>query len=172
MKRTDRLLAALHVLAHLAAAPTRPLTSDELAACLRTHPVVIRRTLAGLRAGGIVTSAKGHGGGWTLARPPAAISLREVYVALGERGGPPVREPEAPGCPIEALVAGALDGFYAEATALLLRRLDGVSLADVSAAVDRRLAEQRGATLPMGAATGADAGYPRPAHGHTNEDYS
>src|SRR5689334_16708248 len=109
MKRSGRFLAALHMLAHLARESARPFTSEELADCLRTNPVVVRRTLAGLREGGIVTSAKGHGGGWALARPRTAVTLRDVYVALGERTEPPVTEPELPGCPIEALVTGALD---------------------------------------------------------------
>ncbi len=143
MKRDSKLFTALHVLAHLAAVPESPLTSEELAVCLHTNPVVIRRTLAGLREAGIVTSAKGHGGGWTVARPLAAISLREVYVALGERGVfVPVQEPEVAGCLIEATVAHALDGFYAEAETLLLRRLSDISLADLLADAQRQLVEQ------------------------------
>jgi DNA-binding IscR family transcriptional regulator len=145
MKRDSRLFAALHILAHLAEAPARPLTSEELAACFRTDPVVIRRALAGLREAGIVASAKGHGGGGAMDRPPTAISLREVYVALGERGALALRqEPAVPGRLIEATVARALDDFYAEAEALLLRRLGDISLADLSTDFHRRLFEQTG----------------------------
>jgi Rrf2 family protein len=168
MKRDSKLFAALHILAHLAAAPERPLTSEELAACLHTHPVVIRRALAGLRGAGIVTSTKGHGGGWTLARPPAAISLREVYVALGERGVlAPAREPGIPGCLVEATVAEALDGFYAEAETLLLRRLGAISLADLSAGVQRRWVERTGLSGLMDVAPGQmrDGDDRRPATG-------
>ena len=158
MKSDSRFSAALHILAHLAAAPARPLTSEQLADCLHTNPVVIRRALAGLREAGIVTSAKGHGGGWAVARPPAAISLADVYVALGERGGlGPVPNSERPGCLIEAMVGRALDGFYAEAETLLRRRLDGVSLADLAAEFHRRLAEHPEWSRPMGAATESDA---------------
>ncbi len=153
MKRDSKLFTALHVLAHLAAVPTRPLTSEELAGCLHTHPVVIRRSLAGLREVGIVTSVKGHGGGWTLARPPASISLGDVYVALGEQGVlASVQEPGRPGCLIEATVADALEGFYAEAETMLLRRLGGISLADLSTDFHRRLVEQPGWSHLMGAA--------------------
>jgi Rrf2 family protein len=140
MKRGGRLSVALHILAHLAEAGDRPTTSEALAAHCRTNPVVIRRSLAGLREAGIVASVKGHGGGWTLALPAATISLREVYVALGERGElVPGPESASHGCQIEAAVGGALDGFYAEAEALLLRRLDEITLADLVADLRRRL---------------------------------
>ncbi len=153
MKRDSKLFTALHVLAHLAAVPTRPLTSEELAGCLHTHPVVIRRSLAGLREVGIVTSTKGHGGGWTLARPPTAISLGDVYVALGERGAlVPLQEPGIRSCLVEATVADALEGFYAEAETLLLRRLGGISLADLSTDFHRRLVQQPGWSHLMDAA--------------------
>ena len=148
MKRDSRLFAALHILAHLAASPDRPLTSEHLAECLCTNPVVIRRTLAGLREQGIVTSTKGHGGGWSVARPPAAITLREVYVALGERGAL-TAAPESdapPGCAIEAVVGRALDGFYAEMETLLLQRLDGVTLADLLPGFQQRMREQTGSS--------------------------
>jgi Rrf2 family protein len=140
MKRDSRLFAALHILAHLAALPDRPLTSEHLAECLCTNPVVIRRTLAGLRKQGIVTSTKGHGGGWSVARPPADISLREVYVALGEQGAltSPPESDAPPGCAIEAVVARSLDGFYAEMETLLLQRLEGVTIADLLPGFIRR----------------------------------
>ena len=145
MKRDGRFSLALHTLAHLAEAGARPTTSAELAAHLCTNPVVVRRALAGLREAGIVASVKGHGGGWTVARPAAAISLGEVYAALGERGDlVAVRDPDAHGCLIAATVDRALDGFYAEAEALLLRRLGEISLADLAADFHRRLAEQPG----------------------------
>ncbi|CAA9589658.1 MAG: Rrf2 family transcriptional regulator, group III [uncultured Thermomicrobiales bacterium] len=142
MKRDSKLSIALHILAHLAAAGVRPTVSEELAAHLGTNPVVIRRALARLREAGIVTSVKGHGGGWTVARPAAAISLGEIYAALGERGDlVAAREPEPDGCLLAARVDQVLDGFYAEAEALLRRRLASISLAELAADFGRRHAE-------------------------------
>jgi Rrf2 family protein len=139
MKRDGKFSIALHILAHLAESGARPTISEELAAHLRTNPVVVRRSLAGLREVGIVASVKGHGGGWTLARPAAAISLGEVYAALGERGDLlTTPDPDPHGCVVAATVDRALDGFYAEAEALLLRRLAAVSLADLAADFGRR----------------------------------
>lgn len=142
MKRDGKFSIALHILAHLTEAGVRPTTSEELAAHLCTNPVVVRRSLVGLRVAGIVASAKGHGGGWTLGRPAAAISLGEVYAALGERGDlVAAPEPDAHGCLIAATVDRALDGFYTEAEALLLHRLAGISLADLAVDFGRRYAE-------------------------------
>ena len=113
-----------------------------MAAHLRTNPVVVRRSLAGLREAGVVASVKGHGGGWTLARPAGAITLRVVYDVLGERGDLLTgREQSEHGCLIAAAVDRALDDAYAEAEALLLRRLDTITLADISADFGRRHAE-------------------------------
>src|SRR4028118_301426 len=110
MKRGGRLSVALHILAHLAEAGGRPTTSEELAAHCQTNPVVIRRSLAGLREAGIVASVKGHGGGRTAARPPPPLSLREVYAGLGERGElVPDPRPSPHGCLIEAAIGDALD---------------------------------------------------------------
>jgi DNA-binding IscR family transcriptional regulator len=48
-----------------------------------TNPVVLRRTMAGSREQGYVRSEKGHGGGWTLACDLSAMTLRDIYDALG-----------------------------------------------------------------------------------------
>ncbi|RIK42355.1 MAG: transcriptional regulator [Chloroflexi bacterium] len=140
MKRDGRFSVALHILAHLAEAGERPTTSEALAAHLRTNPVVVRRSLAGLREAGIVTSTKGHGGGWLVARPPAEVSLREVYAVVGDRDDLlPVGDADPHGCLIAATVTGALSGVYAEAEALLVRRLGEITLADLAAGFQRRL---------------------------------
>ena len=67
MKRDSRLSGVLHALLHMAA-QDRPMTSAELALCMSTNAAVVRRTMAGLREAGYVRSAKGHGGGWEIAR--------------------------------------------------------------------------------------------------------
>jgi Rrf2 family protein len=138
MKRSNRLSVALHVLVHLATRSSAPMTSEQLAACVRTNPVVIRRTLAGLREAGLVTSMAGHGGGWSLARDPARISLGEVCAALGERLLFAVDLALRSGCQVQVAVSGVLDGFLRDAEALLLDRLGGISLADLAAQVQVR----------------------------------
>jgi len=119
MKRNERLSVALHVLLHMAERPSAAMTSEEMAACVGTNSVVIRRTFAGLREAGIVSSVKGHGGGWRIARPLSDVSLEDVQRALGERVVSVGSSEESPGCLVEIAVNGALDDAVAEATQVL-----------------------------------------------------
>lgn len=117
----------------------RPATSEVLAHSLSTHPVVVRRVLAGLREAGYVRSVKGHGGGWSLACDLADVTLRDVYVALGS---PPLfalgHRADGQGCLVEAAVTAALDASLAEAEARLLARLGEVTLAQLADDVETR----------------------------------
>lgn len=135
MKRDSRLSVALHVLLHMAYRET-PMTSEEMAACAGAHPVVIRRTFAGLRDAGIVVSTKGHGGGWRLGRALSAISLAQVQDALDEPIIALGKAEEMPGCLLEKAVNLALDEAVAQARALLARKLATISLADLFAGID------------------------------------
>lgn len=132
MKRNDRLSVALHVLLHMAERGDNPMTSAEMAACVDTNPVVIRRTFAGLREAGIVTSDKGHGGGWRLAKPPGEIALVDVQRALGERILPLAMHEESPGCLVERAVIEAVDDALAEAERVVEARLASLTLADLA----------------------------------------
>ncbi len=62
-----------------------PLTSEAAATMLETNPVVVRRTLAGLRNAGYVHSVKGHGGGWSLTRGLDGMTMLDVHRALDEK---------------------------------------------------------------------------------------
>lgn len=128
----------LHVLLHMAR-HDGPVTSDMIAAMLGTNPVVVRRTMAGLRDAGYVRSEKGHGGGWSIARPLSEISLLDVHRAVG---GPhifalgPVSD--NPDCAVEQVVNDALDGALRDAERRLLERLGAISLAELSTAFDEK----------------------------------
>jgi Rrf2 family protein len=133
MIRNDRLSVALHVLLHMGERPDRPMTSEEMAACVGTNAVVIRRTFAGLRRAGIVSSEKGHGGGWRLARPPADVSIAQIQQALGERVVSLRQAGEPPHCQLVRAVVHALDDALREAEQVLERRLSTLTLADLEA---------------------------------------
>jgi DNA-binding IscR family transcriptional regulator len=129
MKRNSQLSGVLHVLLHMAERGD-PATSESLAKAMDTNPVVIRRILAGLRDSGYVSSEKGHGGGWTLARDLSLVTLRDIYSALGcPRLLALSNRTESPGCLVEQAVNGALDQAFRDAETLLLRRLGEVTLA-------------------------------------------
>ncbi len=113
---------------------------------MQTNPVVVRRILVGLRERGYVRSEKGHGGGWTLARPLEAITLRDVYDALGRPSLLAIgNRTESPGCLVEQAVNAALDTAFQDAETVLLSRLGDVTLGMLSADFHGRLA-QRSAT--------------------------
>ncbi|RVQ53790.1 Rrf2 family transcriptional regulator [Sinorhizobium meliloti] len=142
MKRDSRLSITLHALLHMAERET--ITSEELAACLSTNPVVVRRTMAGLREAGLVRSERGHGGGWSLVRDLATIRLADVHAALGEPAVFAIgNRTEAPGCVVEQAVNAAMDGALRDAEALLMQRLERISLADLSNDFQRRIAIRR-----------------------------
>ena len=144
MRRDGRLSGVLHVLLHMAEQPG-PVTSEGLARAMDTKPVVLRRIMAGLRERGYVRSEKGHGGGWTIACDLGAVTLRDIYEALGR---PELlamgNRTEAPGCLVEQAVNAALGETFDEAEALLLRRFGEISLAALSADFHARLARSGG----------------------------
>jgi DNA-binding IscR family transcriptional regulator len=132
MKRDSKLSSILHLLLHMAHSK-RPLTSDELASFLQTNPVVVRRTLAGLRERGYVGSEKGHGGGWVITADLHDLTLHDVYVSVGS---PTVfamgNRTDHPDCLVEKVVNQSLTNAFDEAETLLVRRLADVTLADLS----------------------------------------
>ena len=149
MKRDSRLSGVLHVLLHMAEAGT-PLTSDQLAKAMQTHAVVIRRILGGLRDAGFVHSEKGHGGGWTIAKPLADITMRDVYDAIGRPGLMAMgNRTEAPGCLVEQAVNAALDTSFQDAEALLLARFGEVTLAALAADFHARMAARSTSPTPQ-----------------------
>ena len=122
----------------------RPHTSEELSQYLDTNPVLVRRVLAGLRERGYVGSGKGRGGGWTITCDLHAVTLRDIYdavgaptvFAMGDRSGDPQ-------CLVEKVVNQSLATAFDEAEALLLERFGQVTLADLSARFNAAYAECR-----------------------------
>lgn len=146
MRRDSRLSGVLHVLLHMAEHPDA-MTSEMLARAMGTNPVVIRRLMAGLRERGFVRSEKGHGGGWTIACDLHAVTLLDVYEALGRPGLLAMgNRTEAPGCLVEQAVNAALGDAFDEAETLLLRRFGALTLAALSADFHKRLARRGGST--------------------------
>jgi DNA-binding IscR family transcriptional regulator len=129
----------LHVLLHMARRDA-PLTSETIGEMLGANPVVVRRTLAGLRDAGLVRSEKGHGGGWRLVRDLSEVSLYDLHEALG---GPALfaigNAAENPRCLVERAVNAALEASLQEAEALLLARFRSITLAELAADFEGRL---------------------------------
>ena len=61
----------------------QPMTSAGLARCMNTSLVVVRRTMAALRVRDIRCSGRGAGGRWEIACDLEALTLKDIYLALG-----------------------------------------------------------------------------------------
>jgi len=135
MAANSRLTIAIHALTWLALARRRGhevLTSDQVAASVNTNPVILRRSLGDLRRAGLVEVRHGAGSGWRLAREPAAITLLDVYDAVGPE---PLfalhhTEPNLE-CPVGRGIRPALGHVYGVIEQAVRSELAGTSIADV-----------------------------------------
>ena len=143
MRGDSRLSRMLHVLIHLDQSG-EPMTSEFIGEMLGTNAVVVRRTMAGLRDHGHVQSVKGHGGGWTLARPLAEITLLDVYKALEE---PElfcfVPSKDHAECLVERAVNDALMDTREAAERLMLERFAAIRLSDIARDFEGRMAQMK-----------------------------
>jgi len=138
MPTNSRFAVAVHLLTLSVLANggggDRVLTSEAMALQVGTNPVVLRRILGRLREAGVVASRSGPGGGWRLTQPPEAITLLDIYRAVGAG---PMLAPRAAvtGCPIGHQMPRVLQRVFANAEAALERELATVTLAEVLADV-------------------------------------
>lgn len=127
-----RLARLLHVLVHMHLRGGTT-TSETLAQMLHTNAVVVRRTMAALRAAGLVTSTGGRNGGWCLGRELASITARDVYEAIGHGSvfaiGP---ANDNPSCPVERLANQLVADGLSDAELVLLDRLGKRPLSDLA----------------------------------------
>lgn len=132
MQLDGRLSRMLHLLIHMDRAEG-PITSAAAADMLHTNPVVVRRTMAGLRDAGLVRSDKGHAGGWTLIKSLEDVTMLDVYKAVGEPRifAIGLADP-APQCLVEQAVNASMTSALQEAEALLIAELGKVTLAAVA----------------------------------------
>ena len=137
MRIDSRLSRMLHVLLHMAR-HNRPFTSDQIAKMLNTNPVVVRRTMAGLRDAGHVKSVKGHGGGWSIAKKTDQISLLDIYSAVGDMRLFAIgNDSEFPNCAAEHVVNRAVDEALDQAETLIRNRFMQISLFELAQDFDK-----------------------------------
>ena len=137
MKKSTKLSDVLHILLHMAQS-NDPITSEDLAKTMQTNPVVVRRTMAGLRDKGFVASEKGHGGGWQLSCDLESVTLHDVYTALG---APTMialgNRTNTPDCLVEKAVSIATNDAFATAEATLVASFRDTTLADLYMVIDK-----------------------------------
>ncbi len=134
-----RFAVAVHILALLQSQQGRPTSSEFIAGSVNTNPSLIRRLLTHLNRAGLTSAQMGTGGGATLARPAADITLRDVYRAVNDAGGiMPLHERPNPQCDIGRNIQAVLEARVAAATRALEDELAGTSIADLAGAIARR----------------------------------
>lgn len=142
MQLDGRLSRMLHLLIHMDRADG-PITSSVAADMLHTNPVVVRRTMAGLRDAGLVRSDKGHAGGWTLIKSLKDVTMLDVYKAVGEQRifAIGLADP-APQCLVEQAVNASMTTALQEAEALLIAELGRVTLAAIAKDFESRFSSR------------------------------
>ncbi|MCT7376871.1 Rrf2 family transcriptional regulator [Chelativorans salis] len=132
MRTDSRLSRMLHVLLHMAR-HDRPYTSEQIAGMLQTNAVVVRRTMAGLRAHGYVQSVTGQGGGWTIACDLNKTTLLDIHRAVGGRHIFAIGlDNDNPSCAVERVVNSAVADALDRAERLLIGSLGEITLAELA----------------------------------------
>lgn len=142
MQLDGRLSRMLHLLIHIDRAEG-PVTSAAAAEMLHTNPVVVRRTMAGLRDAGLVRSDKGHAGGWTLIKSLDDVTMLDVYKAVGEPRifAIGLADP-APDCLVEQAVNASMTNALQRAEAMLIAEMADVTLAAIAKDFESRFSSR------------------------------
>jgi Rrf2 family protein len=106
-------------------------TSTDIADHAGTNPVVVRRVLGRLREAGLLSSEKGHAGGWCLARLPEEITLADVYLALDERMIATDHSNDAPTCSVEHALHNRVTTVLEEVEQTLVQKLRETSISAI-----------------------------------------
>jgi Rrf2 family protein len=124
----------VHLLTLLAGAPDEILSSELLAGSAGSNPVHARRLLGRLRAAGLVDSRPGVKGGWQLLRPPADITLADVWRAV--QGEDPILGLHGanPNCTVGRRIQDALVGVDRRAARAVEDELATTTLCDLARA--------------------------------------
>ena len=121
-------------------------TSSLLSQSTGCHPVVIRGILSALKKAGILSVARGRGGA-VLAKPPEAVTLLDIYMAL-EPDGPAdligVHPCGGRPCPVARNIAGVLEGPYRRIEEAVQEAMGKVTLASMIADYEARTEEGMG----------------------------
>jgi Rrf2 family protein len=123
----------------------RPVHATEIAQRQGIPEPYLEQLLLALRRAALVRSYRGPGGGYTLTRPPAAVSLADIVAALEGPFNPPEEGlHDAEGADSDPLTCPIRDAWHL-ATATMRRILDGMTLeilVDRQREIDRKRAAE------------------------------
>ena len=136
MDANSRFAVAVHTAATLAYRQARGagyVSSEQLAASVRTNPVVVRRIIRALARAGVVATKEGKGGGARLARSPRRIALLQIYRAVEDEGSVLAYNPNPPNrsCPVSCGIKDALAPVFGAVDDAVALTLGKATLKDV-----------------------------------------
>src|ERR671923_1134269 len=128
MRLSQRADYAAHAMVEIARwYGERPVHATEIAQRQGIPEPYLEQLLLALRRAALVRSYRGPGGGYTLTRPPAAISLADVVAALEGPFVPPEEGLHDADEGVDLLTCPIRDAWHL-ATATMRRILDGMTL--------------------------------------------
>jgi Rrf2 family protein len=132
MAANSVLAGAIQILCVLAWRGDKEATSDALAESLRTNPVVVRRILKALERRGLVEVRPGRHGGVALARPPANITVEDIYKAVEPDGALfALRKHGSPSCRVHLAMKTLLPPVFGAADAAVDNVLRKIKLSEL-----------------------------------------
>lgn len=130
---SGKFAITLHILTLMSRQPEDFLSSDYLAGCMNTNPVLIRKEISNLKKHNIVQSREGKFGGARLSRPATEITLEDVYNTTFECMSLGFSRNEPNGkCPVGKNIRESLDSLYKNINHCICAELKGVTLHDFS----------------------------------------
>jgi Rrf2 family protein len=133
MAATTRFAIGVHAMSLLAARAPGAVHSSDLAAVLKTHPVALRRTLSELSRAGLVRATRGRSGGFTLAKDPSRVTLRDIFEAVEPFYSAFAMHHAA------GTVNGALDSIFGRVNRAIALELERTTLSELTARAARAL---------------------------------
>lgn len=131
-----RFSAAVHMLVMISES-AKPLSSERIAASVGTNAPYIRKLAGSLRRAGIIESRRGAVG-FRLLRPPAQLTLLDVYRAVCETDEVAVFDMHRnvnDECIVGRHIGPVLGGMFAGISAAAARELESRTLADCISAL-------------------------------------
>jgi Rrf2 family protein len=129
---------AMHAMGLLATDPDRALSAKAIAASFDVSEAHLSKVMQRMTKAGLVTSARGPGGGFALARQPDEVSLLEVFQAIEGPLDPADCVFNVPQCDGSSCVLGSV---LVEVNDILWKHLSGTTIADVGHGFETSLAQ-------------------------------
>ena len=133
MQISSRFTMAIHMFACIDTFTDRKMTSDFMAASIGTNPVIVRKLLQQLKAGGLIEVSRGTGG-VTVTKPLDEITFLDVYKAVECTPDEQLfhfHENPNPKCPVGKNIHHVLDDRLNQVQKAMEDKLATMTLADV-----------------------------------------